>query len=87
MSHLLVNGPSRMVFEHLRDYFHLEDSVSGFLQLFQLCFHIAHVHIPPQIACVLGATYFLAMTKPSNEVYPIIMGETFYQLISHTLYF
>jgi hypothetical protein len=41
MLHLLTNGPSRMVFEHLGDYFHLEDLASGILHLFKLCFHIA----------------------------------------------
>jgi hypothetical protein len=49
MPHLSVNGPSEVVFERLWDYFHLEDSVNGILQLFQLCFHIAHGRIPPQM--------------------------------------
>jgi len=31
MSHLSINGLSRMVFEHLWDCFHLEDLASGFL--------------------------------------------------------
>jgi hypothetical protein len=34
MTHLLVSGSFRMVFEHLQDYFHLEDSANGFPQLF-----------------------------------------------------
>jgi hypothetical protein len=34
MLHLSTNGPSGMVFEHFRNCFHLEDSVSGFPQLF-----------------------------------------------------
>jgi hypothetical protein len=87
MSHLLVNGISRMVFEHLRDYFHLEDSMSGFLQLFQLCFHIAHGHIPLRLTRVLGTTYFLTMIKLSNGVCLIVVGETSYQFTSHTLCF
>jgi hypothetical protein len=34
-----------MVFEHLNDYFHLEDFASGFSQLFQLCSRITHGHM------------------------------------------
>jgi len=41
MQLLSASGPFGTVFEHLCNSFHLEDSVSGFLQLFQLCFHIA----------------------------------------------
>jgi len=78
MSHLSTNGLSRMVFEHLWNYFHLEDSTSGLLQLFQLCFHIAQSQIPPQITCVFGTTHLLTMTKPLGGVRPIAMGETLY---------
>jgi hypothetical protein len=41
MLHLLVGGPFKMVFEHFRDYFHLEDLANGLSQLFQLCYHIS----------------------------------------------
>jgi hypothetical protein len=85
MPHLLVSGFFGMVFEHIRDYFHLEVSTSGFPQLFQLCFHITQGHIPPQITHVLGVAHLLAMTKPSSGIHPITMGETLYELISHTL--
>jgi hypothetical protein len=37
----LANVPFGMVFEHLRDYYHPQDLTSGFLHLFQFCFHIA----------------------------------------------
>jgi hypothetical protein len=30
MPHLLASGPSRMVFEHIRDCFHPKNSTSGF---------------------------------------------------------
>jgi hypothetical protein len=76
-----------MVFEQLWDYFHLENSLNGFFQLFQLCFHIRHGHIPPQIAHVLGVAHFLAMTKPSHGVCPITMGERLYQFTSCTYAF
>ncbi len=34
--HLLISGPSSMVFEHLQDLFDLKDSTNGFPQLFQV---------------------------------------------------
>jgi hypothetical protein len=40
MPHLSTSGPFKMVFEHLQDYFYPKDLASGFLRLFQLCFHI-----------------------------------------------
>jgi hypothetical protein len=78
MLHLLANGLSRMVFEHLWDSFHFEDSGSGFFQLFQLCFHIANI---------LGATCLLAMTKPLSGVCSIKVEESLCQLTSYALYF
>ncbi len=83
-SHLSMIGPSGMVFEHLRDCFHPKDSTCGFPQLFQLCFHMVQGHIPIQIALVLGMAHFLAMTKPLNEIHPIIMKETSYRFTSCT---
>jgi hypothetical protein len=78
MSHFSASGPFGTVFEHLQNYFHLKDLASGFFQLFQLCFHIAQGHIPPQIAHVLGTTHLLTMTKPSSGVCPITLEETLY---------
>jgi len=80
--HLSASGPFGMVFEYLWDYFHPKDSTSGLFQLFQLCFHIAQGHIPPQNAHVFRAACLLAMTKPSSGVHPIAVEETLYQLIS-----
>jgi hypothetical protein len=59
----MASGPSRMVFEYLQIYFHLEDSTNGFPQLFKLCSHITQGHIPLQITFVLGITCLLIMTK------------------------
>jgi hypothetical protein len=39
--HLSVGGPFGMVFEHVRDLSDLEDSMNGFIQLHQLCSHVA----------------------------------------------
>jgi hypothetical protein len=87
MSHLSTSGPFGTVFEFFQNCFHLEDSTSGFLQLFQLCFHIAQGHIPPQIAHVFEAARLLAKTKPSSEIHPIAMGETLYRFTSRALCF
>jgi len=79
MPHLLANGIFGMVFEHLQDCFHPEDSTNGFLHLFQLFFlHIVKGHIPPRIAHVLNVICFLTMSKPLGGVRPIIVGETLY---------
>jgi hypothetical protein len=52
-----------------------------------LLMHIVKGHIPPWIACVFGATCFLAMTKPLDGVHPILVEETLYRLTSCTLCF
>jgi hypothetical protein len=49
MLNLSTSGLFGMVFEHLQDYFHPENSMNGFPQLFQLCSHVAQGHIPCQI--------------------------------------
>jgi len=87
MLHLSTNGPLRMVFEHPWDYFHPKDSASGFLLLFQLCFHIAQGHIPPQIARVFGGACILVMTKPLGGIYPIVVRETLYPFTNHAFCF
>ncbi len=63
MLYLLATSHSRMIFEHLWDYFQHEDLTSGFPQLFQLYFHIAQGHIPLQIAHVIGTTHLLTMIQ------------------------
>jgi L-cystine uptake protein TcyP (sodium:dicarboxylate symporter family) len=59
------------MFEQLQDYFSLEDSTSNFLQIFQLCSHIAQSHIHIHIVYILRMAQLLAMVKPSNMVHPI----------------
>jgi hypothetical protein len=75
MSHLSTSAPFGIIFEHLVNYFHPEDFASGFPQLFQLCFHIAQGHIPPQIACVFGVAHLLTMAKPSGGICSIAVGK------------
>jgi hypothetical protein len=78
-----VNGIFGMVFEHLQDCFHPNESVINFSQLFQFCYHITQGHIPCQIAYILGAPHFLAMTKLLGGVRPLVVRETLYQFTSH----
>jgi hypothetical protein len=47
------------------------------LSYFNFVSHIAKGHIPPQFAHVLGAAHFLAMTKPSGIIHPIVVGEDY----------
>jgi hypothetical protein len=44
------SDPSGMVYELLRDYFFLDDFVSGFNLFFEICGHIAQNHVPPSIS-------------------------------------
>jgi hypothetical protein len=55
------------------------------LNFFSFFFHIVKVHIPPSIACVLGATHLLAMTKHLGGVRPIVVGIALHLLTSHAL--
>jgi hypothetical protein len=48
--HLLTNGHFGMVFKHFQDFFDLEDSTNGFIQLQQLCSHVAVDFIPRSMA-------------------------------------
>jgi len=43
-------------------------------------------HIPCRITHILRTAHFLIMTKPSSGVCLVVVGETLYCLISHTLY-
>jgi hypothetical protein len=75
----LIGGPSCMVFEHLRD------SIGDFSQLFMVCSYVTTRHIVRNIVKALGATRLLALTKLSNGIHLIEVGEVFYWLVSMTL--
>ncbi len=47
----------------------------------------AHGDIPRLVALVLGARRSLVMAKDIKGFYPIPIGETFFQLISHSICF
>ncbi len=55
--------------------------------MFLLCFHIAHNHIPLQIAHVLRMVCLLTMTKPSNGVRLVAVKEPLYWFTNHALCF
>jgi hypothetical protein len=69
MFHLFINGPLDMVFNHLHNHFHLEDFMSGFLQLFEVYSYIKQNHIPCSTTCVLVMLCLLEMAKPSSEIH------------------
>lgn len=81
----LIGGPSCMVFEHLRDSFDPKDSIGDFSQLFMVCSYVTTRHIVRNIVKALGATRLLALTKLSNGIHLIEVGEVFYWLVSMTL--
>jgi hypothetical protein len=48
-----------MIYEHLCDYFHLKDATNDFLELFELCFHIAWSHfLSSNYTCLGSIVYF-----------------------------
>jgi hypothetical protein len=75
MSHLSADGPSSMVFKHLQDSFNFEDSTSGFIQLHQLCSHVAIDHILGSMVQILGVSKLLALAKSFGGIRLIVMGE------------
>jgi hypothetical protein len=85
MFHLLVGGPSGMVFEHLQDYFEPEDLTHGFIQFHQLCSHVAMGRIPRFVVQVLGVSRLLSLVKPFSGIHPIVVEKVFYWLVSKDL--
>jgi hypothetical protein len=74
-----------MAFEHLWDLFDFEDLANNFRQHFQMCSHIAASHIQRSIDWVLGIIKLLVLTKPSESIWPIMMGEVLYWLVKRIL--
>jgi hypothetical protein len=74
MSYSFVRVFFGMVFEHLWDAFHLEHSVTNFIQLHQLSSHVAMGHFPGSIVCILDAIRIWALAKPSGGIKAIVMG-------------
>jgi hypothetical protein len=85
ISHLFSSGLSRMVYEHLLRCFILEDPSLRFLKLFQDAATVAHGDIPRSVALVLGVSKLLAMEKNTYGLCPIVIGNVFFQLISHSI--
>jgi hypothetical protein len=68
MFHLFAKGLSNMVFDHFQDVFDLEDFTSRLFKLHHLNSHVAMGCFQGSIACVLGATWFLALAKPLGGI-------------------
>jgi hypothetical protein len=75
--YLSTEGPSCMVFEHLRDLFDPKDSTNDFSRSFPMCSSVVIGHIPMNITKALGATRLLVLAKPSTSIQPIAVGEVF----------
>jgi hypothetical protein len=59
-----------MVFDHFQDVFDLEDFTSKLFKLHHFNSHVAIGCFQGSIACVLGATRFLALAKPLGGIKP-----------------
>jgi hypothetical protein len=66
-----------MVFKHFQDSLNLEDLTNGFIQLHQLCSHVIANHIFESMVQVIGASWLLALAKPSNGISSIEVGKRF----------
>jgi hypothetical protein len=58
---------------------------SRFSKLFQVVVVVAHGDIPRLVALLLGVSKLLAMENDMGGLCPIIIGETFFQFINHSI--
>jgi hypothetical protein len=70
-----LSGLSGMVFEHLRDYFHLEDLMVDFFSCFNFLSYRSRSQSISNYTCVFGTACLLTISKPSSGVCPIAMGK------------
>jgi len=75
---LSSGDPLCMVYELLHDCFVLDDSISGFDILFELCGHIFCGHVPPLVSRLLVASQLLALEKQVGGICRIAIGEVIY---------
>jgi len=71
-----------MVYEHLSNYFILENPSLGFSKLFQATVVVAHGDIRKSMALMLGANKLLAMARDSKGLHLIAIGKMFSSIIS-----
>jgi hypothetical protein len=81
--HLLASGPFEMVYLQGETVFTLKIQQVDSLSMFSYC--IRSLSTPN--SCVFGAACLLAMTKPSDGICPIAVGETLYQFTIYALCF
>jgi len=66
-----------MVFKHLQDLFDSKDFVSNFSQLYLVYSYVVAKCIFRNIIKALGARRLLALAKPFDGIWLIIIGEIF----------
>jgi hypothetical protein len=71
-----------MVYEHLSNYFILENPSLGFSELFQATVVVAHGDILKSMALMLGVNKLLAMARDSKGLHLIAIGKMFSSIIS-----
>jgi hypothetical protein len=80
--HLSLGGLYGMVYEHLSNYFILENPSLGFSELFQATVVVAHGDILKSMALMLGVNKLLAMARDSKGLHLIAIGKMFSSIIS-----
>jgi len=82
--HLSLNGLSKMVYDHLSEFFILEDPPQIF-GIIQAIIVVAHNDIPRLMGLVLGFSRLLVMAKDIGGFHPIVISKVFRQLINHSI--
>ncbi len=85
--HLSSSGFFGMVYEYILRCFIPKDPSLRFLELFKVVVAITRGDILRSVALVLGVNRLLAMVKDISGLCPIIVGEVFFRLISHSIVF
>ncbi len=78
MFDLSISGSFSMFFKHFCNSFNLENPTNDFIQLHQLCSHVAISHTPKSMVQVSGASWPLVLAKMFSGIHPIVMGEAIY---------
>jgi uncharacterized protein (DUF486 family) len=68
VAHLLVGGPSNMVFKHLWDVFDLKDSTNDFSLIIFSLFLCCYRAYPWKYSKALGAVRLLVLAKPFGGI-------------------
>jgi hypothetical protein len=66
------------VYELLQNYFVLDDFISDFDLIFEICEHITHGHVPPLVSHLFITSRPLALEKQMKGVQPLVIREVIY---------